>query len=241
MKLWAVLVFALVVLAPKIASAGPDPIRASLRGALGRKDVAGVVAVMADPIDSRGLWFGDPACRRFNAPGRVAGDDRTKLVACLMSSKRVELMYDGVPNVAWIAFDGTLLAAEFTDGLVRSVGSVATTKDEARLITMFRGHQYPVDYGKQVETDLAKSSNPGAALAKVCFDPKSKVTSRRIVLPSNVPSYDRAVTATLAKVKQVDPYRFDDRPAAGCDLIWFSELAGSEGQRVDAIDDNKAK
>jgi hypothetical protein len=226
MNLRAVLAFALVVLPPMIASAGPDPIRGKLRDALGRKDVAGVVAVMADPIDSRGLWFADPACRQFNAPGRVAGDDRKKLVACVTSSKRVELMYDGVPGVAWISLDATLLAAEFKDGLVRSVGSVAPAKDEARLITMFRGHQYQVNYGKQVE---------------VCFDPKGKVTSRRILLPSNVPSYDRAVTATLAKVKQVDPYRFDDQPTAGCDLIWFSELAGSEGKRVDAIDDSKAK
>ena len=241
MNLRAMFVFALVVLPPMIAGAGPDPIRGKLRDALGRKDVAGVVAVMADPIDTRGLWFADPACRQFNAPGRVAGDDRKKLVACVMSSKRVELMYDGVPGVAWISVDATLLAAEFTDGLVRSVGSVAPTKDETRLITMFRGHQYQIAYGKQVETDIAKSSDPGAALAKLCFDPKGKVTSRRILLPSHVPSYDRAVTATLAKVKQVDPYRFDDQPTAGCDLIWFSELAGSEGKRVDAIDDSKAK
>lgn len=202
-------------------------------------EVAQIVDRMADPFDARGLFFTDAACTTFNAPQKVKGAERNKLVECLVKAGKIMLTPERGNGTIWVDQPDaskkvyTLFELEWKGGKLRSIQSAASTAAERPLRTIKRFTKVPFTVSKA--TQAAAEKLPERVVGnlrepdkivenwhKVCFDVTGKLTSRRLLVKSDLAAFNAESIAALAALSSVPPLVIDGKPQPACEIVHLS-------------------
>ena len=235
-------------------SSSGDP-AAGLRAALRAKDIAGVLALLRDPLQHRGIWFADEVCaKQFGAPGRVSGADLVVFARCLVqlelqaTSRQID-----VPDHAMLTYEpGIELEVAFDHGRVSELGFLydAEWHHDRPMLTVqafeaLRRTGSP-DIDAAVDQDLGPLEKlqvvPMRVWVMVCVDGMGRIDD--VVMVKRHAPYQHAEAVSRVFGKAVGatwafrPFEPRGRVTPACSLMLLSYPAasGSPAERLPAPD-----